>query len=166
MYLLLCVGFYDLPRAAPTVQQGCFLHAVRLIRLLIPGDSAYGVNSSSAFHPLRLSIYVVRALSEGRSRRDAAPRRLLRGVLFCLVATVSWGCMFPVMTSALTQMVRAEIISSCQPETWMRISRMPQVPSQTRRIPSSLSPWIDSRSSANARGVAHASPPAWWSRPS
>jgi len=28
----------------------------------------------------------------------------LRGVLFCLVATVSWGCMFPVMTSALTQM--------------------------------------------------------------
>jgi drug/metabolite transporter (DMT)-like permease len=28
----------------------------------------------------------------------------LRGVLFCLVATVSWGCMFLVMTSALTQM--------------------------------------------------------------
>jgi drug/metabolite transporter (DMT)-like permease len=28
----------------------------------------------------------------------------LRGVPFCLVATVSWGCMFPVMTSALTQM--------------------------------------------------------------
>jgi drug/metabolite transporter (DMT)-like permease len=28
----------------------------------------------------------------------------LRGVLFCLVATVSWGCMFPVMTSALTRM--------------------------------------------------------------
>lgn len=27
-----------------------------------------------------------------------------RGVLFCLVATVSWGCMFPVMTSALTHM--------------------------------------------------------------
>ena len=31
-------------------------------------------------------------------------RVISRGVLFCLVATVSWGCMFPVMTSALTHM--------------------------------------------------------------
>ncbi|HEV8025807.1 MAG TPA: DMT family transporter [Stellaceae bacterium] len=30
--------------------------------------------------------------------------RYLRGVLFCLVATISWGCMFPVMTSALKRM--------------------------------------------------------------
>lgn len=27
-----------------------------------------------------------------------------RGVLFCLIATFSWGCMFPIMTSALTRM--------------------------------------------------------------
>ena len=36
--------------------------------------------------------------------QDEMQTSYLRGVLFCLVATVSWGCMFPVMTSALTQM--------------------------------------------------------------
>jgi EamA-like transporter family/Cache domain len=35
---------------------------------------------------------------------DEMQTSYLRGVLFCLVATVSWGCMFPVMTSALTRM--------------------------------------------------------------
>lgn len=30
--------------------------------------------------------------------------KYLRGALFCLIATMSWGCMFPVMTSALLKM--------------------------------------------------------------
>lgn len=31
------------------------------------------------------------------------PKKYLHGVLFCLIATLSWGTMFPVMTSALTR---------------------------------------------------------------
>src|SRR4051812_38771580 len=30
--------------------------------------------------------------------------KYLRGSIFCLLATISWGCQFPVMTSALTRM--------------------------------------------------------------
>jgi drug/metabolite transporter (DMT)-like permease len=42
--------------------------------------------------------------SGSRFEEDEMQTSYLRGVLSCLVATVSWGCMFPVMTSALTRM--------------------------------------------------------------
>jgi drug/metabolite transporter (DMT)-like permease len=39
-----------------------------------------------------------------RFEEDETQTSYLRGAVCCLVATVSWGCMFPVMTSALTRM--------------------------------------------------------------
>src|SRR5262249_27352372 len=49
------------------------------------------------------------------------------------------------------------IISSCQPEMWIRISRTPQEPSQTRRISSSPRPSIAWRSSPNASSASRSS---------